>query len=192
MMKVVAFNGSPTKNGNTAIAIYKVFEEIEKAGIKTECVHIGGKPVRGCMGCRKCTDIKNLRCTIEGDIINFCLEKMVEADGIILASPVYFANVTPEIKALIDRAGVVAKANNNFLKNKAGVSVVSLKRGGDVHAFNSMNFFFLANEMIVPGSSYWNMYYGNNPGEQWEDREGFKNMQNIGQKMAWLLKKLHN
>lgn len=189
-MKVVAFNGSPRKNGNTYIILNMVLDELKKENIETEIIQLGGNPVRGCTGCRQCANNKNNRCVFNDDIINDCIEKMRQADGIILGSPVYYSNITTEMKALIDRAGVVSKSNGVFLKNKIGASVVALRRGGGVHAFNSMNYLFLANEMIIPGSTYWNMVLGREPGEVNNDEEGIKNMQNLGQKMAWLLKKI--
>lgn len=190
-MKVVGINGSPRKNGNTSQIIKMIFEELEKEGIETEMVQLGGNLVRGCAGRRQCVEKQNKRCVLEDDIINDCLEKMFEADGIILGSPVYYSNVTTEMKALIDRAGVVSKANGTLLRNKVGAGVVALRRGGGVHAVNSMNYLFLANEMVIPGSTYWNLGLGKDPGEVENDEEGIKNMKNLGQRMAWLLKKLN-
>lgn len=191
-MKVVAFNGSPRKLGNTNLIINMVLDEIKKENIETEIIQLGGNLVRGCTGCRQCSKIQNNHCIFDDDIINTCIEKMREADGIILGSPVYYSNITTEMKALIDRSGVVSKANGCFLKNKVGASIVALRRGGGVHAFNSINYLFLANEMIIPGSTYWNMVLGREPGEVNNDEEGIKNMQNLGQKIAWLLKKINN
>lgn len=188
--KVVAINGSPRKNGNTHSIINVIFDELKKEGIETEFVQLGGNLVRGCTGCRQCALNKDKQCILKDDIINNCIAKMIEADAIILGSPVYYSNITTEMKALIDRAGVVSKANGTLFKNKIGASVVALRRGGDVHAFNSMNYLFLANEMIIPGSTYWNMVIGKDPGEVFNDEEGIKNMKNLGQKIAWLLKKL--
>ena len=190
-MKVVAFNGSPRKNGNTYSIINMVFEELKKENIETELVQLGGNLVRGCTGCRQCVENKNNRCILEDDIINDCIAKMIEADGIILGSPVYYSNVTTEMKALIDRAGVVSKANGTLLRNKVGAGVVALRRGGGVHAVNSMNYLFMANEMVIPGSTYWNLVLGKDPGEVNNDEEGIRNMKNLGQRMAWLLKKIN-
>jgi multimeric flavodoxin WrbA len=190
-MKVVAFNGSPRKEGNTAFLIKQVFQELEKEGIKTELVHLGSKPVRGCTACFKCYELKNNKCVFDDDIINSCIGKMVDADGIILGSPTYFCNVTTGLKALIDRAGIVAGANNNFLKRKVGAAVVSVRRAGAVNVFNSINYFFFIREMIVPGSTYWNMGFGMMPGDVKSDKEGLETMSNLGKNMAWLLKNLH-
>jgi multimeric flavodoxin WrbA len=191
-MKVVAFNGSGRKNGNTAILIQSVFQELQKEGIETEMIQLAGNALRGCMACYQCGQRKNQKCVIEGDIINSCIEKMVEADGIILASPTYFADVTAEMKALIDRAGFVTRSNGNLLQRKVGAAVVAVRRAGSTHAFDTMNHFFLISQMIVPGSIYWNLGIGRDIGEVEKDEEGIKTMQVLGQNMAWLLKKINS
>jgi len=190
-MKVIAFNGSARKDGNTAILIRKVFKELEKEGIETELIQLAGKKMHGCIACYKCFQNKDKRCAVAGDFMNECIGKMVEADGIILGSPVYFSNVSTEMKALIDRAGLVAKANDDMLKRKMGASVIAVRRAGALHVFNSLNHFFFISQMVVPGSSYWNMGIGMNPGDVEEDAEGLQIMENLGKNMAWLLKKLH-
>ena len=189
-MKVVAFNGSARKDGNTAIMIRQVFGELEKEGIETEMVQFSGQKIRGCIACYKCFENKDQRCAVKNDIANDCIEKMLEADGIILASPTYFADVSAELKALIDRAGLVAKANKDMFARKVGAAVVAVRRGGSIHAFDSMNHFFLISQMIIPGSRYWNMSFGLEKGEVEKDDEGLQTMQILGQNMAWLLKKL--
>lgn len=189
-MKVVAFNGSPRKGGNTETLIRTVFEPLEAAGIETELVRIGGSAVRGCTACYTCYETKDGRCATTGDMINECIEKMMAADGIILGSPTYFADVSPEIKALIDRAGLVTRASNHALRRKVGAAVVAVRRGGAIHAYDTMNHFFLISQMIVPGSIYWNMAFGRKPGEVADDDEGIETMQTLGQNMAWLLGKL--
>lgn len=190
-MKVVAFNGSPRKNGNTATLVRYVLAEIEKEGIETETVHIGGKSIHGCTACMKCFENKDRKCVIDNDIVNECIEKMVEADGIILASPTYFADLTPELKALIDRAGFVAGVNGGLFKRKVGAAVVAVRRAGSIHAFDSINHLFTITQMIIPGSSYWNMGMGRAEGDVEKDEEGIGTMQTLGQNMAWLLKKLN-
>lgn len=190
-MKVVAFNGSPRKEGNTACLIKHVLAELEKEGIETEIVQIGGKSVHGCIACAKCYESLDRKCAIDKDIVNECIEKMIEADGIILASPTYFADLTPELKALIDRAGFVAKANNEMFKRKVGAAVVAVRRAGSIHVFDSINHFFTISQMIIPGSSYWNMGIGRAEGDVEKDEEGIRTMQVLGQNMAWLLKKLN-
>lgn len=190
-MKVVAFNGSPRKEGNTASLIKHVLAELDKEGIETEIVQIGGKSVHGCTACSKCFENRDRRCVIDNDIVNECIEKMLEADGIILASPTYFADLTPELKALIDRAGFVAKANSEMFRYKVGAAVVAVRRAGSIHVFDSINHFFTISQMIIPGSSYWNMGIGRAEGDVEKDEEGIRTMQILGQNMAWLLKKLN-
>jgi multimeric flavodoxin WrbA len=188
-MKVIAFNGSARRNGNTAILIRKVFSELQDVGIETEMIQLAGKTIRGCTACRKCFDNKNQRCAIDDDCVNECIEKMLEADGIILASPTYFADVTAEMKALIDRAGYVARANPDMLKRKVGAAVVAARRAGSIHTFDTLNHFFLISQMIVPGSSYWNLGIGRAIGDVEQDEEGIETMRTLGRNMAWLLKK---
>jgi len=190
-MKVVAFNGSPRRDGNTATLIRYVLAELEKEGIETETVQIGGKSIHGCTVCGKCLENKDKKCVIDKDIVNECIEKMLEADGIILASPTYFADLTPELKALIDRAGFVAKANGELFRRKTGAAVVAVRRAGSIHVFDSINHFFTISQMIIPGSSYWNMGIGLAEGDVEKDEEGIRTMKILGQNMAWLLKKLN-
>ena len=156
-MKVVAFNGSPRKEGNTASLIKHVLAELDKEGIETEIVQIGGKSVHGCTACSKCFENRDRRCVIDNDIVNECIEKMLEADGIILASPTYFADLTPELKALIDRAGFVAKANSEMFRYKVGTAVVAVRRAGSIHVFDSINHFFTISQMIFqdPATGIW-------------------------------------
>ena len=191
-MKVVAFNGSPRKEGNTYILINYVLKELEKEGIQTELINICTTPLRGCMACRKCWELKNKKCVIDNDPLNNYVNKMIEAQGIILGSPTYFSNVTAEMKAFIDRAGYVARANNNLLEKKVGASVVAARRAGANNVFSSLNYFFLLSQMIIPGSSYWNNGIGNAIGDVENDEEGIITMIKLGQNFAWLLKKLHN
>lgn len=147
--------------------------------------------MHGCTACSKCFENRDRRCVIDNDIVNECIEKMLEADGIILASPTYFADLTPELKALIDRAGFVAKANSEMFRYKVGTAVVAVRRAGSIHVFDSINHFFTISQMIIPGSSYWNMGIGRAEGDVEKDDEGIQTMQILGQNMAWLLKKLN-
>ncbi len=191
-MKVVAFNGSPHKEGNTAILINQVFAELERERIKTELVQLADKKINGCIGCYKCFAKKDQKCSGTSDDLNACIEKMVEAEGIILASPTYVSSVTSEIKALMDRAGLVTLANDNtMLKRKVGAAVVAARRAGSMMAFNTLNQFFLITQMIIPASKYWNIGIGRMPGEVKKDEEGMSIMTALGQNMAWLMKKLH-
>lgn len=189
-MKVVAFNGSARKKGNTEAMIRRVFEALEIEDIQTELVQLSGKKIKGCIACMKCFENKNERCAVNKDDMNFCIEKMLEADGVILGSPTYFADVSTEMKALIDRAGMVAIANDYMFKRKAGAAVVAVRRAGSIHAFDTMNHFFTINQMIIPGSIYWNMGFGLEKEEVKSDKEGMETMKHLGENMAWLLKKI--
>jgi multimeric flavodoxin WrbA len=189
-MKVVAFNGSPRQDGNTVCLINHVFEALRNEGIETEFVQLGGNLVHGCTACYECFKRKNYRCVLEEDIINDCIEQMRRADGIILASPTYFADVTSEMKALMDRGGFVARANGNFLRRKVGAAIAVARKHGAIHAFDTMNHFFLIGEMLVPGSNYWNLALGREKGEVENDQEAVRTMKILGENMAWLLKKV--
>ncbi len=191
-MKVVAFNGSARKDGNTTMLVNYVFAELEKEGIDTELVQLAGKHPHGCIACYQCFKKKNRRCAVNVDCINDCIEKMEAADGIILASPTYFADLSPEIKAIIDRCGMVSRANGDMYRRKVGAAVVARRRGGAVHVFDSLNHFFTIGQMIIVGSSYWNIGVGREKGEVAEDAEGVETMRNLGKNMAWLLKKIHS
>lgn len=189
-MKVVAFNGSPRREGNTAQALRIVLAELEKEGIETELVQLGGRKVFGCLACRKCAEYKNNRCIREDDEMNTFITKALQADGIIIGSPTYFSNVTSEVKAFIDRCGIVARANGNPLKGKVGAAVVSVRRAGANFVYAAINFFFGITEMIVPGSNYWNMTVARDPGDIQKDEEGILTFKTLGKNMAGLLKKL--
>ncbi len=190
-MKVVAFNGSPRKGGNTEQLIKEVFKPIKSAGIETEFVQLGGQKVRGCIACMQCWKNKDRRCAVKDDIINDCIEKAFSADGIILGSPTYFTDVTAELKALIDRLGFVAYANGGLLGRKIGAAVIAVRRGGAVHAYDSINHLFQMSRMIVVGSTYWNFGVGLDKGDVMKDDEGLKNMKDLGENIAWLLKKIN-
>lgn len=190
-MKVIAINGSPRPNGNTALLINTLLSELNKEGIETEIVQLGGQKIHGCTACMKCVEAKNRRCVIDNDILNDLSTKMFEADGIIIGSPTYFANVTTEVKALIDRVGLVAIANGYLLKRKVGVAVVSVRRAGAIAAFDAINKLFLINQVVVPGSVYWNLGVGRAEREVEQDEEGLNTMKILGENMAWLLKKIN-
>jgi multimeric flavodoxin WrbA len=190
-MKVVAFNGSPRVGGNTEQAIKLVLDELQQRGIETELVQLGGRKVFGCLDCRKCWENKDKRCVRKDDEMNTYIQKILEADGIILGSPVYFSNVSTEIKALIDRCGFVTKANGDLLKGKVGVAVVAARRAGATFTYAAINMFFGISQMIIPGSNYWNMTLALQPGDIKKDAEGIQTFKTLGQNMAHLLQKLH-
>ena len=188
-MKVVAFNGSARRGGNTALLLRYVLAELEAEGIETELVELAGADMHGCLACRKCSARKNRRCSQEHDFGNRCIAKMEAADGILLGSPTYVTDVSPEIKALIDRACMVSGANGGMFRRKVGAAVVAVRRGGAIHAFDTLNHFFLITEMIVPGSTYWNIGIGHEPGDVEKDEEGIRTMKVLGRNMAWLLER---
>ena len=189
-MKVIAFNGSARENGNTAILIKTVFGELEREGIATELIQLAGEHLQGCGACYRCFKQKDQRCSVDTDPVNDYIAKMAAADGILLGSPTYFADVTANMKALIERTGMVARANSDLYQRKVGAGVVAVRRGGAMHTFNSLNHFFTIGQMIIVGSSYWNIGIGREPGAVSSDEEGLKTMQRLGQNMAWVLKKL--
>jgi len=189
-LKVVAFNGSARKDGNTAILLRRVLAALEDEGIETELIQLAGQQIHGCMACGTCRKIQNRECKIVNDSVNAFIAKMVEADGILLGSPTYFSMMTPELKALIDRAGYVGRANGDLFRRKVGAAVVAVRRAGGIPTFDAINHFFLISQMIVPGSSYWNIGVGGAKGDVEKDEEGLKTMDDLGKNMAWLLKKL--
>jgi multimeric flavodoxin WrbA len=189
-MRVVAFSGSARRDGNTSLLVRQVFTELEKAGVETELVQLAGERIHGCIACYQCFARKDRRCAVTDDIANNCVAKMDTADGIIIASPTYFADITPETKALIDRCGMVARANGDMFRRKVGAAVIAVRRAGAIHAFDSINHFFFIGQMIVPGSSYWNIGVGREIGEVEKDEEGLRTMRVLGENMTWLLQKL--
>jgi multimeric flavodoxin WrbA len=189
-MKVLGINCSPRKGGNTELLIKEVFKALKEEGIKTEFFQLGGKKVNGCIACMKCRKKADGRCHQKNEVINECIGKMVKADAIIIGSPVYHADLTAGAKALIEVASYSLRAAGNPLKYKPGAAVIAVRRAGAIHAFDSINHFFLINEMIIPGSSYWNIGIGREKGEVLKDEEGMKTMRVLGENMAWLLKKI--
>jgi len=190
IMKVIGFNCSPRKGGNTELLIREVFKTLEKNEIKTELIQVGGKKVSGCIACMKCRKAADGKCHQENKLINQCIRKMVKADAIIIGSPTYFSDISTEAKALIDVAGYALRGAGSPLRRKIGAAVVAVRRAGAIHAFDSINHFFLINEMIIPGSSYWNVGFGMGKGDVTKDEEGMKTMRVLGENMAWLLGKV--
>lgn len=190
MTKVIAINGSPRSNGNTAILIQHICEELEKEGIVTEEVNLGGRVARGCTACMKCREMQDGHCVFTDDIINICIDKMIEADGIILGSPVYFLDVTAEMKGLIDRAGFVAMVNRDLFQRKVGVAVTVMRRAGAITTLNTMMNFMTYSGMVLSGKPVAGI--GNEIGSVIRDEEGIRRAHDAGKNMAWLLKALEN
>jgi len=186
MTKVLAINGSPRKDGNTSILIRQILKELETEGIETETIQLGGKKIHGCTSCMKCFENRDRKCVIDDDLVNSCIQKMIEADGIILGSPVYFLDVTSEMKALIDRAGFVSYANGHPLSGKVGNAAVAVRRAGASRTFDTMLHFFLANDVIIPGFPC--IGIGRDIGDVERDEEGMAQAKKVGQNMARLVK----
>ena len=187
-MKVVAFNGSPHKKGNTYNAIETVAKELEKEGIEVEIVHVGNKAIRGCIACGGCSRNQNERCVLDKDEVNEWMQKMKEADGIILGSPVYYSAIAGTMKSFLDRAFYVASSNGGMFRHKVGASVVAVRRSGGIPVFDQLNNYINYSEMIMPTSNYWNVAYGTAPGEVTQDEEGMQIMRVLGKNMAWMMK----
>ncbi|MBN1197475.1 MAG: flavodoxin family protein [Candidatus Aminicenantes bacterium] len=186
-MQVVAINASPRREGNTHLLLRRVCDRLQARGIETEIIHIGGKPVHGCQGCRTCFETRDRNCVFGSDLINSCIGKMLEADGVLLGSPTYFSDITTEMKALIDRTGYVSMANGNPLAGKVGAAVTAVRRAGAQHALDSMHHLFSVLEMPIATSTYWNIGFGAASGEAEYDSEGLQAMDNLGNNMAWLM-----
>jgi multimeric flavodoxin WrbA len=187
-MKVLAFNGSPRKNGNTAGCLNTVLGELEKQGIETEMVQVGKEKIRGCVACYTCLKKQNEKCAVEDDPVNDWIQKMKDADGILLGSPVYFSGVAGTMKSFLDRAFFVISVNNGLLRHKVGASVSAVRRSGGIPTIDTLNHYINYSEMIMPNSNYWNVAHGMNPGEMEQDDEGKQIMEILGRNMAWLLK----
>lgn len=189
-MKVVLFNSSPRKKGNTFLSINMVMEELQAEGIECEYIWMGNENLFGCKSCFQCAGKK--KCIQENDKINEYIEKILKADGIILGSPTYFADVTSTMKAFIDRVGMVSKMNRDLLKYKVGAGLAAVRRAGATHVFSTLNFFFLIAQMIVVGSSYWNLGIGLQPGDILNDKEGVETFKTLGKNFAYILKKMNS
>jgi len=189
-VKALFINGSPRKNGNTAFMLNKVLKKLEKSGIEVEVYQLGGKAIRGCMACMMCAKKQDSRCIVKSDSLNEIIEKMLESDAVVIGSPTYFGNVSTEVKALIDRAGLVGMVNNGIFKHKIGAGVVAVRRGGSVEAFHSINNLFHLNQMIIPGSGYWTIGYGLAPEDVASDEESMRTLANLADNMIWLLDKI--
>lgn len=192
MLRVVAFNGSTRKDGNTAILLRRVLDELHAAGIETELVQLAGMRLAGCTGCLRCAETADDRCSgLPDDGLNACLEKLLAADGILIGSPTYYANCTAGTQALMERAGYATRRNGSPLARKVGAAVVAVRRGGAIHALDSITHWFQINGMLVVGSSYWNLGIGRDVGDVEGDDEGLQTMVDLGRTMAWALHRLH-
>lgn len=187
-MKVIAFNGSPRKNGNTVGCLNTVLGELEKLGIETELIQVGKENIRGCLACYTCMEKQNERCAVEDDPVNDWIQMMKQADGILLGSPVHFSGVAGTMKSFLDRAFFVISANGGLLRHKVGASVVAVRRSGGIPTLDTLNHYINYAEMIMPNANYWNVAHGLHPGEMEQDGEGKQIMEVLGRNMGWLLK----
>jgi multimeric flavodoxin WrbA len=185
-MYALAVNGSPRKEGNTELLLREVLTELKGVGWETELVKVGGTSIRGCIACQKCFENKDNECSVKKDKFNDVFAKMLKADAMILGSPTYFAAVSADLKALIERAGYVAYANNHAFSGKIGAAVVAVRRGGATHVYDTINHMFQMSRMILPGSTYWNMGFGLGKGEVLKDDEGLANMRHLAKCIDWL------
>lgn len=191
-MKVVAFNGSPNKEGNTYSSIKIMSDLLEKSGVKVEIVHVGNQKIRGCMACQKCIKNKDMKCVFDDDLVNEWIKKMINADGIILGTPVHYAGVGGTMKSFLDRAFYVIGANGNGLRNKVGVSLAAVRRSGGITAVDQLNKYLEYSEMIIPSSNYWNVIHGARAGEVLKDHEGVQILETLSKKMFWALELVKN
>jgi multimeric flavodoxin WrbA len=191
-MKIVAFNGSPNKEGNTFHAISMVVAELEKEGIEIEIIQVGHKALRGCTACGRCRINKDEKCVLPGEEVNGWIQKMKGADGIILGSPVHFAAMGGAMKSFLDRAFYVNGVNDSMFRHKVGAAVVAVRRSGGLPTFDQLNNFLCYAEMLIPTSNYWNVIHGTAPGEATQDAEGVQIMRVLGKNMAWLMKLVEN
>ena len=185
-MYALAINGSPRKGGNTEHLLKTVLGELNDAQWETELVKIGGTSIRGCLACGKCFENKDNECITKTDKFNEFFSKMLKADAVILGSPTYFAAVSADLKALIERAGYVAFANGHAFSGKIGAAVVAVRRGGATHAYDTINHMFQMSRMVIPCSTYWKMGLGHDRGGVLEDEEGLANMRHLGKSIDWL------
>lgn len=189
-MKVLGISGSPRPGGNTDTLIKLGLQVLEEQGIETDFLSLAGRPIKPCMACRGCASASTARCVMEDPAFEGVIERFMAADGFLIGSPVYFGSATPQTMALLDRVGYVARCKQNFLRRKVGAAIVVARRAGQNFTFAQLNYFFLINEMIVPGSTYWNVAFGLEKGKVQEDSEGLATVKNLAANMAWLMKKL--
>ncbi len=187
-LKVVAVNGSPRKEGNSFHALTGVGRQLQEHNIDFEILHIGNQMVRGCLACGICAKNRDEKCSITNDPVNESIQQLKAADGIILASPVYYAGIAGTMKCFLDRVFYVAGSNGGLFRQKVAAAVVAVRRTGGSSTFDSLNHYLTYSEMILATSNYWNITHGRTPGEVLQDAEGVQIMDLLGKNMAWLLK----
>ncbi len=187
-MKVLAISGSPRPHGNTWLLLHEALKVFKQQGLKTEFISLHDKQILPCTACLTCATEKN-RCVQEDDFMPV-FTAMTQADGLLVGSPVYFGSATPNLMALLDRAGYVARQGDNVFNRKVGSPVVVARRAGVNFTYAQLQLWFVIMGMYVPGSTYWPIAYGLKPGDVAQDAEGLKTITTLAENMAWLLKKL--
>ena len=189
-MKVLGISGSPRPGGNTEILVKLGLQVLAEEGLQTEFLSLVDRPVKPCVACGGCAKADTARCVQEDPAFEGMIERFMEADGVLIGSPVYFGSATPQTMALLDRVGYVSRGHGNFLRRKVGAAIVVARRAGQNFTFAQINYFFLISEMIVPGSTYWNIAFGRKQGEVHDDQEGLDTIKTLARNMAWVMKKL--
>jgi multimeric flavodoxin WrbA len=187
-MKVLLISGSPKPNGNTALLMQECLKVIEEHGVTAEIVFFAGLKIEACIACGKCSKIGE--CSLD-DGLNEIITKIRSAEGLIVGTPVYFGTARGDVMCALQRIGYVSRNTDNFLRGKVGGPIAVARRGGQTLTLQEMLMFFLINDMIVPGSSYWNMVFGRLPGEALKDEEGVATVRHFAENVAELVKKLH-
>lgn len=187
-MKVLAINGGPHPNGNTAFAIGLVADELKKEGIETETITIGNKLIHGCTGCGRCFRERDEKCVFEDDMVNDVFQKLKAVDGLILGSPIHYAGMSGAMSSFLDRLFYLNGANGNVLRHKVGVALGAVRRSGGIPAVNQLSKYLEYSEMVIPTSNYWNVIHGTVAGDAEKDEEGTQIMRVLGKNMAWVLK----
>jgi len=187
-MKVIAFNASPRKNGNTKIVIRHTLIPLNDMGFRTDIIDLFDYDIRPCLGCNQCRDGE--RCPIDDDLMSL-YGAMKMAAGIIMASPVYFGSATPPLKSLIDRTGYIARNNGYVFKGKAGAPVAVTARDGGNFTIAQIAFWYHYNGLIMPGSTSWNVVYGEEIGDVLKDTKGMQTMTQFGNNLGNLIKALY-
>jgi multimeric flavodoxin WrbA len=190
-MRVLGIAGSPRPGGNTELLIQTALTTLMAEDIETDFLSLSDRRIQPCLACGGCFKSDTIRCVQDDPAFDDVLERVSAADGILVGSPVYFGSATPQVMALLDRVGYVGRRHPELLRRKVGAAIVVARRAGQNFTFAQLNYFFLISEMIVPGSTYWNIAFGRDKGEVANDAEGIETVKTLARNMAWLLKKLH-
>ncbi len=191
-MKVMGVCGSPRKRGNSEQLLDVALDVVRAEGIEADKILLAGKQILPCTACLRCREEKDGLCHGRDDDLTRALPAIYDADGLLLATPVYFGAATAEMTAFVDRVGYVSRANGGLLNRKVGAPIVVARRAGQNFTVAQLNFFFTINGMVVPGARYWPIAFGGGPGEALQDDEGVATIQDLGRNVAWLIKKIRS